>query len=105
MDVIIEIIMDVLVEGLFEGLAYLAEAFIPGKRLSEKARKIIGGCLAVFACALGFGLMMGIFLLVDSGGKSVWGWGLVSAAAAYVVLGIVLKIAFKGNKEKRGPEL
>lgn len=105
MELIIELIMEVLVEGFFEGFVYLAKAFVPGRYISEKARKIISVCLAVVACALGFGLLIGVFLLLDSEGKSPWGWGLVTAAAVYVVLGIALKIATKGKTEKRGPEL
>lgn len=105
MEIVFEIIMEVLVEGYFEGLVSLTEGFVPGKHLSERARGTISVCVALLACALGLGAFFGVFMLIDSAGKSPWGWGLVSAAGVYLALGIVLKIVSKGKEEKKGPEL
>lgn len=91
-----DFIMDVLVEGFFElfgeGFLSLCSAFIPDKILSEKSQRIIGIIFFIIALALFVGLIIGVVLLVETGGQSLWGWLLVSVSAIYMVSGIVLKI-------------
>ena len=105
MDLIFEIIMEVLVEGLLEGFVALAQNFFPEKTISVKVRKVLSVCLILLAVVLASGLFVGVCLLLESAGRSVLGWALVGAAAAYLVLGIGLNIYAAVKKEKKGTEL
>ena len=87
--------MDCLVEGFLElfgeGFVYLCSAFVPNKNISERAHRIIGIVVLFVSLALFVGLIVGIFLLVETNGQSFWGWLLISLSVIYIVGGIALK--------------
>mgnify|MGYP000041887694 FL=1 len=91
-----DFIMDCLVEGFLElfgeGFVYLCSAFVPNKNISERAHRIIGIVVLFVSLALFVGLIVGIFLLVETNGQSFWGWLLISLSVIYIVGGIALKI-------------
>lgn len=94
--------MDCLVEGFLElfgeGFVYLCSAFVPNKNISERAHRIIGIVVLFVSLALFVGLIVGIFLLVETNGQSFWGWLLISLSVIYIVGGIALKIFFHIKK-------
>lgn len=97
-----DFIMDCLVEGFLElfgeGFVYLCSAFVPNKNISERAHRIIGIVVLFVSLALFVGLIVGIFLLVETNGQSFWGWLLISLSVIYIVGGIALKIFFHIKK-------
>ncbi|MDD6094144.1 MAG: hypothetical protein PUC29_00155 [Clostridia bacterium] len=92
MDMVFDIFAEVFFEVICEGFLYLCTLFIPSKKLSEKARKIVGIVLAIIASLLFLGLVVGIFMLIETKGTGILGWALVSAAVLYVFAGVALKI-------------
>ena len=105
MDFLLELFMEILVEGFMEGFVALVENFLPKKSFSPKIRKVIHVCLILFAVIIAFGTFIGIVLLFESRGKRSLGWWLTGAGAVYLALGIGLAVWAEIRKEKRGPEL
>lgn len=88
---IIEFIVELLFELLVEGFVCLCDAFVPLKLRSERSRLIISVIFFVLALLLFVGLVSGVIMLVESRGKSIFGWVMVGLSAAYVISGVLIK--------------
>lgn len=93
-----EFIFDILAEAFFElfgeGFVALSSVFVPQKEITPKRKATIGYvCLAVSLVLLA-GLVVGVILLVETKGQSVWGRLAVVVSLLYLLTGILLKIIF-----------
>lgn len=102
MDIIIDFFIQLFFESVADGFVSLCRAFVPGRLLSDKARRVVVIVFYFVAVALFAGLVLGIILLVETGGKSPLGLALVAFAVAYMCAGVVLKTVayFKGRGRK-----
>ncbi len=96
MGCLVEFFIEFFFEILAEGFVSLIDSFVPQNWLSQKARKIIIGVFAALSVILFFGVFVGIFWLIETQGKSFWGWLPIILSLVYIIIGIVLKL--KGVK-------
>lgn len=92
MEFLLEAFAEFFIEILGDVFYSLSSAFVPQKKLSEKAKRMIGYVLLIVSFALFFGLIIGIFILFKSNGKSIWGWLLISLCVVFFLTGMILKI-------------
>ena len=99
-----EFIFEAIFEGFFEcildGFLNLSYSFIPDSVHSKKVKNIVTLIVAIIAMVMFTGLVFGIALLIGNGGRSFWGWLLVSITVAYVIVGIILTIIGRRKKRK-----
>lgn len=101
LDILIEFMLTVFVEGFMEGFVSLCTVFVPQKKISPKARKIITWTCAATSLLLLVGLFAGIIISVETRGHSLWGWLLIAINVVYLLTGIALKV-FSHIKAKSG---
>ena len=89
MEVILEIIFEFAFEIVGEGLLNLYRVFLPNKSISPTAQKVIKAIHVTISVVLFVLLLVGILLLIESGGTSVLGWVFVSLYALYIVIAII----------------
>lgn len=92
MEFLLDAFVEFFIELLCDPFLSLSSAFVPQKKLSEKVKRMIGYVLFVVSFALFFGLIIGIFILFKSDGKSFWGWLLISLCVVFFLTGMILKI-------------
>ena len=104
MDILFECIGEALLEVYMGLFLSLLDSFLPHK-LTRKGKNILTVVVAILAMALACGSLIGIVLLLESGGKSVLGWHLVGLAVVYLTFGIFLMLRKRRRSPKPGPEL
>lgn len=92
LDILFELILTVFVEGFLEGFVSLCTVFVPQKKISPKAIKIITWICVIASLLLLVGLIAGIIIAVETKGQSFWGWLLVALGIVYLLVGIALKL-------------
>lgn len=99
MDIVIDIILEFFVESVMEWFADIGVRLLPSKNLPSKQKEIIKAVVSILALLIFAGMIVGIVLLIDSNGSSIFGWILTTIAAAYILLAIILNI-IKGRAAK-----
>ena len=93
-----------ILEGVMEGIVDSADCLIPGKRLSNNAKKAIALVLCIVGLAMLILLIVGIVYLVQNKGQSPAGWIMLSAALSYALLltlwGVVIRLMKRRRKRK-----
>ena len=92
MEMIADFFLEFLVTVFVEGFLYLCTVFVPQKKLSPKATKIITAICVIASLLLLVGLFAGIIIAVETKGHSLWGWLLVALDIVYLLVGIALKL-------------
>ena len=92
MEFVLEFLLEAFFEIFGEGFIALSSALVPQKAVSKKGKKIIGYVCLSISLALIACLFVGIIILVETKGKSFWGWLLISLNIIYLLTGITLKI-------------
>lgn len=72
MDFLLDFLFEVIFEVFGDGFISLFYAFVPNKKISEKARKFIGIISLIVSVVLFIGLFIGIMLLIETKGKNFW---------------------------------
>lgn len=101
MEMIADFFLEFLLTVFVEGFLYLCTVFVPQKKLSPKATKIITAICVIASLLLLVGLFAGIIIAVETKGQSFWGWLLIAINVAYLLTGIALKL-FSHIKAKSG---
>lgn len=96
MDFIFDTMAYVLFEILGEGFVSLFTSFIPSRKISIKAYRVLFIMGLVVSIVLFVGLIYGVILLVESNARSVLGWMLLALAIIYVITAVIFKFV---NKE------
>ena len=94
MNLLIEFLISTIFESFCNGFVSLCSYFIPSKKFSDKAQRIILIVFIVLALILLIGLVVGIIIVVETSGKSFWGWMLISLNVIYIISGVLLKLVF-----------
>lgn len=92
LDILFELVLTVFVEGFVEGFVSLCTVFVPQKKLSHKATKIITWICVITSLLLLVGLFAGIVILGKTRGQNLWGWLLIAINVVYLLAGITLKL-------------
>lgn len=91
MEFLLDAFVEFFIELLCDPFLSLSSAFVPQKKLTEKTKRMIGYVLLIVSFFLFFGLIIGIFILFKSNGKSFWGWLLISLYVVFLLTGMILK--------------
>ena len=92
MEVVVEFLFELLIEGFVEAFLSSGEEFIPEKKLSGKKGTIIRIIVIAITLLLGISLVVGVAMLLETKGESVLGKMLAGFPVVYFVTGIILKV-------------
>lgn len=95
LNLLIKFFISTIFESFCNGFVSLCSYFVPNKQFSDKAQRIILIVFIVLAFILLIGLVVGIFIVVKTSGKSFWGWMLISLNVIYIISGVLLKLVFR----------
>lgn len=106
MEMIADFFLEFLVTVFVEGFLNLCTVFVPQKKLSPKATKIITDICVIASLLLLLGLFVGIIILLETSGRSFWGWLLVGLSIMYLLAGGALKLVsyIRATSGKRNEE-
>lgn len=93
LEAIFEVLFEAIFETIFEVLVWIVSIFAPDYIISPLITRIVR--IVVFLLNLGLIVLfvIGIFMLVDSGGKNLPGKIFVTISGIYFVFAILLRIA------------
>lgn len=95
MGCIIEFILEFVFEIVGELFVSIASVFLPSKAISHRLYRILHFISVVIAVAVLVCAFIGVVMLVDSGGRSVWGYVLISVSVAYIASAVIVVLAKK----------
>ncbi len=87
-----EIIFEIAGELLTELFISLSQFFFPDKKLSEKTRKALKICSAIFSAVIALAAVIGVYLLIEEGVSCAAGWILIAAGVIFLGVGIAMFI-------------
>lgn len=92
MGAIVELVFEALIEGFCTAFCELSQNFIPEKKISQRAYKIMKIVLCIIAVLLFIGFEVGVILLIYYKAKSAAGWILVGAGLLWLIAGTAIYI-------------